>query len=99
MGKSSLCLLAFLAVLAIGAAEEMYPDTYDHIDPHDILNNDELRNEYYNCVMETGPCRTDEQKFMKGMIFYLFQFELLKAISYFNIKVLPLGKRTYCGFK
>lgn len=72
MGKSSFCLLAFLAVLAIGAAEELYADTYDHIDPHDILNNEELRNQYYKCVMGTGPCATDEQQFMKGMTSHRF---------------------------
>ncbi|XP_011701613.1 PREDICTED: ejaculatory bulb-specific protein 3-like [Wasmannia auropunctata] len=66
MGNSSLCLLAILAaVLAAVVAEEMYSDIFDHIDPDEILPNDELRDQYYKCFMETGPCLTDDQKFFK----------------------------------
>ncbi|XP_070149591.1 ejaculatory bulb-specific protein 3-like [Polyergus mexicanus] len=66
MVKSSLCLLALLAgVLAAVIAEEMYSDMFDHIDPDDILSNDELRNQYYNCFMDKGPCVTEDQKYFK----------------------------------
>ncbi|EFN88701.1 ejaculatory bulb-specific protein 3 [Harpegnathos saltator] len=64
MGKSAFCLAA-LAVLAAVVAEELYSDMFDHINPDDILPNDELRNQYYNCIMDTGPCVTDDQKYMK----------------------------------
>lgn len=66
MGKSNLCLLAVL-VLAAVIAEELYSDMFDHIDPDDILPNDELRNQYYNCFMDTGPCMTEDQKYFKRM--------------------------------
>ncbi|XP_029660243.1 ejaculatory bulb-specific protein 3-like [Formica exsecta] len=66
MGKSSLCLLALLAgVLAAVIAEEMYSDMFDHINLDEILPNDELRNQYYNCFMDTGPCMTEDQKYFK----------------------------------
>jgi len=68
MGKSNLCLLALLVVLAAAIAEETYSDMFDHINPEDVLMNDELRNQYYNCLMDTGPCVTDDQKYFKGMI-------------------------------
>lgn len=68
MDKSSLCLLALLGgVLAAVIAEELYSDMFDHIDPDDILPNDELRNQYYNCFMDRGPCVTEDQLFFKRM--------------------------------
>ncbi|XP_020294577.1 ejaculatory bulb-specific protein 3-like [Pseudomyrmex gracilis] len=65
MDRSGLYLLVFMAVIAATVAEEMYSDIFDHINPDDILPNDELRNQYYNCFMDTGPCVTEEQKFFK----------------------------------
>ncbi|XP_011642082.1 ejaculatory bulb-specific protein 3-like [Pogonomyrmex barbatus] len=65
MSRSSLCLLAILAVVVAATAEELYSDMFDHIDPDEILPNDELRNQYYKCFMDTGPCVTEDQKFFK----------------------------------
>jgi len=56
--------------LTVVVAEEMYSDMFDHINPDDILPNDELRDQYYKCFMDTGPCMTEDQKFFKRMIFY-----------------------------
>lgn len=70
MGRLNLCLLAALAVFAAVIAEEMYSDMFDHINADEILPNDELRNQYYKCFMDTGPCVTEDQKYFKGMIFY-----------------------------
>lgn len=68
MGRSTLCLsVAFLVVLVAIIAEEFYTDVFDHIKPEDILPNDELRNQYYNCIMDTGPCATEDQKFFRGI--------------------------------
>jgi len=69
MNRSSLYLLAILAILTVVVAEEMYSDMFDHINPDDILPNDELRDQYYKCFMDTGPCVTEDQKFFKRMIF------------------------------
>ncbi|KYM87071.1 Ejaculatory bulb-specific protein 3 [Atta colombica] len=65
MDRSNFWLLAILAVLTTVVAEELYSDEWDHINPDDILPNDELRNQYYNCFMDTGPCMTEDQKFFK----------------------------------
>lgn len=69
MGKSKLCLLAVLAVSAAVVAEEMYSDMFDHINPDEILSNEELRDQYYKCFMDTGPCVTEDQIYFKRMIF------------------------------
>lgn len=74
MDRSGLYLLVFMAVIAATVAEEMYSDIFDHINPDDILPNDELRNQYYNCFMDTGPCVTEEQKFFKRMTLYIVVF-------------------------
>ncbi|XP_072743251.1 ejaculatory bulb-specific protein 3-like [Anoplolepis gracilipes] len=66
MGKSSFLLLTLLAgLLVVAIAEELYSDMFDHINPDDILPNDELRNQYYNCFMDRGPCVTDDQIYFK----------------------------------
>ncbi|XP_014489006.1 PREDICTED: ejaculatory bulb-specific protein 3-like [Dinoponera quadriceps] len=66
MDRPSFYLAAFLAVVVMAVvAEEMYSDMFDHIKPEDILPNDELRNQYYNCLMDTGPCVTEDQKFFR----------------------------------
>ncbi|XP_018394089.1 PREDICTED: ejaculatory bulb-specific protein 3-like [Cyphomyrmex costatus] len=53
--------IALLCVLA----EELYSDRYDHIDAEGILQNDKLRDQYFNCFMETAPCVTADAKFFK----------------------------------
>ncbi|XP_032663627.1 ejaculatory bulb-specific protein 3-like [Odontomachus brunneus] len=80
MGRSTLYLsVAFLVVLAAVVAQESYSDMFDHIKAEEILPNDELRNQYYNCIMETGPCVTEDQKFFKGLAAEAFVTKCLKC--------------------
>ncbi|KAK2576494.1 hypothetical protein KPH14_005820 [Odynerus spinipes] len=59
-------LVSFLAILSfVNADEELYSDKYDYIDPYEIVNNDRLRDQYYNCFMDTGPCVTPDAAFFK----------------------------------
>jgi len=53
--------IALMCVLA----EELYSDQYDDIDVRNIVENDKLRNQYYNCFMATGSCVTADSKFFK----------------------------------
>lgn len=55
--------IALMCVLA----EELYSDQYDDVDIKSILENDKLRQQYYNCTLETGPCVTADAKFFKRM--------------------------------
>ena len=56
------------------SAEELYSDRYDHIDVENILQNDKLRDQYYNCFMETVQCITADAKFFKGILIHkIFQ--------------------------
>ncbi|KAG7199913.1 hypothetical protein KM043_014356 [Ampulex compressa] len=48
------------------ASEDLYSDKYDYIDVIAILENDRLRNQYYQCFMDTGPCVTPDAVFFKG---------------------------------
>ncbi|XP_011160273.1 ejaculatory bulb-specific protein 3 [Solenopsis invicta] len=68
MDRLNFYLLAILAVLATIVAQETYSDMFDHINPDEILPNDELRNQYYNCFMDRGPCVTDDQKYFRQNI-------------------------------
>lgn len=53
--------------LACVLAEDLYSDRYDDVDVLAIFNNEKLRDQYYQCVMSTGPCKTPDAKFFKDM--------------------------------
>lgn len=55
-----------IALMCVLAEEQFYSDQYDHIDPKEILDNDKLREQYYQCFMGSGPCVTADAKFFKG---------------------------------
>ncbi|XP_070168928.1 ejaculatory bulb-specific protein 3-like [Polyergus mexicanus] len=61
-----LVTLIGIALLCV-FAEELYSDKYDYIDINEILKNDKLREQYYQCYMDTGPCPTADAKFFKEM--------------------------------
>ncbi|XP_012534621.1 ejaculatory bulb-specific protein 3 [Monomorium pharaonis] len=57
-----------IAIMCV-VAKELYSDKYDNTDVASILQNDKLRNQYYNCVIEKSPCITADAKFLKEVIF------------------------------
>lgn len=73
MSKCLAIVLALCAFAAYAAAdEEIYSDKYDYVDVDSILNNDRIRNQYYECFMDLAPCLTPDAKFFKGMEFIVF---------------------------
>jgi len=65
--------IAMNILLCVLAEEEFYPNTYDNVDIKAVLENPELREEYHKCYMETGPCKTPEQRIITG-IYYITEF-------------------------
>ncbi|XP_012273360.1 ejaculatory bulb-specific protein 3 [Orussus abietinus] len=59
-------VLALFLVIAIADKVELYSDKYDYVNVDEILANDRLRDQYYKCFMDTGPCLTPDAKFFKG---------------------------------
>ncbi|XP_033219716.1 allergen Tha p 1-like [Belonocnema kinseyi] len=59
--------------------KEMYGDKYDYVDYHAIMESPRLRDQYYNCFMELGPCLTADQKFFKDLIPDVFQTKCSKC--------------------
>jgi hypothetical protein len=41
---------------------------YDTADVDEILNNEKLFSNYYNCIMETGDCTTPESQELKKIV-------------------------------
>ncbi|XP_076639018.1 chemosensory protein 1 [Colletes latitarsis] len=58
-------LLVFALVAWTNAEEDFYPDKYDYIDVDQILANDRMREQYYNCFIDKGPCATADAMFFK----------------------------------
>ncbi|XP_011690645.1 PREDICTED: ejaculatory bulb-specific protein 3-like [Wasmannia auropunctata] len=44
---------------------ELYSSRFDDIDADSILQNDRLRDQYYNCFMGSAPCITADARFFK----------------------------------
>lgn len=84
---SYIVLIIALNALMCVLAEELYSDLFANIDLPAILQNDNLREEYYKCYMEVAMCKTPEQKAMTGLSIYtiakLFHFA---ADFFINIK-------------
>nr|AGD80087.1 chemosensory protein 7 [Apolygus lucorum] len=56
---SKLSIVLLLGALADVWAAELYTDKYDNIDIDEILNNDRMYKNYFNCVMGNGKCTPD----------------------------------------
>ncbi|XP_014212504.1 putative odorant-binding protein A10 [Copidosoma floridanum] len=56
-----LCTLVSAAL----ADQEIYSDKYDYVDVDQILGNDRIREQYYNCFLDAAPCYTPDAKFFK----------------------------------
>lgn len=68
-------LLLTSAVILLTRSEEIkyYTDKYDHVNYDEILSNDRLRNQYYNCAMGTSRCLSDDAMFFRGKINFSIQ--------------------------
>ncbi|XP_032680462.1 ejaculatory bulb-specific protein 3-like [Odontomachus brunneus] len=64
----NIVMIIGIVLVSVFAAEEFYSDKYDNIDVMGILENDRLRDQYYSCFMDTGPCTTADMKFYKEII-------------------------------
>ncbi|XP_018301390.1 ejaculatory bulb-specific protein 3-like [Mycetomoellerius zeteki] len=54
-------------------AQELYSDRYDKVNAEDILQNNRLRDQYYNCFMEKASCVTADAKFFKEIVMEAFR--------------------------
>ncbi|KAG8243794.1 ejaculatory bulb-specific protein 3-like [Homalodisca vitripennis] len=58
-------VLAGLVVLAVTG--QKYTTKYDGVDIDNILHNDRLLNNYFNCIMDKGKCSPDGQELKKNL--------------------------------
>lgn len=61
-----LLLISVTILLTTSEEIKLYSDKYDHVNYDEILGNDRLRNQYYNCAMGTSRCLSDDAVFFKG---------------------------------
>nr|AVM86426.1 chemosensory protein [Corythucha ciliata] len=62
--KVFVALAVFLALASAAPKpeEEQYSDKYDNVDLDEILNNDRLYKNYYNCLINKGHCSPDAKE-------------------------------------
>ncbi|XP_012059698.1 PREDICTED: ejaculatory bulb-specific protein 3-like [Atta cephalotes] len=78
MARSSYIVLIGIALMCV-LAEELYSDRFDNTDFSSILQNDKLREEYYNCYMEKSPCLTEDATFFQGIMSEIIQTSCKKC--------------------
>lgn len=67
-----------LSLLMWTFAEELYSDKYDYVNIDEILTNDRLRNEYYDCFIDAGSCITPDSVFFKSKYKFLLKCDNIK---------------------
>ncbi|KYM98238.1 PREDICTED: ejaculatory bulb-specific protein 3-like [Cyphomyrmex costatus] len=72
-------IVAINVLICILAKDERYSDEYDDVDVKKLLENKELRTQYINCFMETGPCITPQMKFFTEKFSEAFQTRCKKC--------------------
>ncbi|XP_059478967.1 ejaculatory bulb-specific protein 3-like [Neocloeon triangulifer] len=67
--KFQLVLLAALVAVAVAQKDkkETYTTKFDNIDIDQILKSDRLIKNYYNCLMEKGPCTADGKELKENL--------------------------------
>ncbi|RZC32057.1 chemosensory protein [Asbolus verrucosus] len=67
--ECTIVIVAFAAVIGLALArpesEEKYTTKYDDIDLDEILKSKRLIMNYFNCLMEKGPCTADGEELRK----------------------------------
>ncbi|KYM98239.1 PREDICTED: ejaculatory bulb-specific protein 3-like [Cyphomyrmex costatus] len=68
-----------LILMYVLAEEERYSDQFDNIDYRAALNNDTVRESYYNCFMEIAPCQSPRHKALTGIFSEAYQTKCKKC--------------------
>ncbi|XP_062565603.1 ejaculatory bulb-specific protein 3-like [Armigeres subalbatus] len=58
-------IVILLTLVAMAIAQDSYPTKYDNIDVDEILNSDRLFKNYFNCLMDAGPCTAEGNELKK----------------------------------
>ncbi|KAL6421723.1 hypothetical protein ACFW04_010941 [Cataglyphis niger] len=95
-----ICTVAIIgiALMCILAEEDKYDDKYDGIDMLEILLNNELRYQYYNCFMEIGPCVTEDMKYFSTIIREAVQTQCRKCTEKQKL-MLEVGMNWYTKYQ
>lgn len=71
-------VILILSLLMWTYAEELYSDKYDYVNIDEILANDRLRNQYYDCFIDAGSCLTPDSVFFKSKYKLLLKYDNIK---------------------
>ncbi|KYN42160.1 Ejaculatory bulb-specific protein 3 [Trachymyrmex septentrionalis] len=79
MARLNYIVTIIVITLICVLAQELYSDRYDKVDAENILQNNRLRDQYYNCFMGNAPCTTADAKFFKEIIIEAFRSKCKKC--------------------
>ncbi|EAT42816.1 AAEL005691-PA [Aedes aegypti] len=58
-------IVILFALVVMVVAQDGYPTKYDNIDVDEILNSDRHFKNYFNCLMDAGPCTPEGNELKK----------------------------------
>ncbi|XP_039440271.1 ejaculatory bulb-specific protein 3-like [Culex pipiens pallens] len=59
--------IVFGLLALVAAQDSTYTNKYDHIDVDEILKSDRLFKNYYNCLIDQGPCTPDATELKQSL--------------------------------
>jgi hypothetical protein len=104
---SPLAVLAILGVIqhAVSAPDSKYTTRYDNIDIDGILKSERLLKNYFNCLMDEGPCtqeglelKSELRIFYPKLIYLTTFFQMLRLYKCINIIVQIFAQPVQCTF-
>jgi hypothetical protein len=79
------CELLVLVILTIAqqlvSASDKYTTRYDHIDIDGILSSERLLRNYFNCLVDKGPCTRDGLELKSKFQKYPFNYYSTEQLS------------------
>lgn len=87
--KYSIAVCLAVALAVVMAADEKYTTKYDNVNLDEILNNERLFKQYYNCLIDKGSCTPDAAE-LKSMLL-LFIHLILIITTLFIIQLLIIS--------
>ncbi|EDS38038.1 chemosensory protein 1 [Culex quinquefasciatus] len=60
-------LIVFALVALVAAQDSTYTNKYDNIDVDEILKSDRLFKNYFNCLIDQGPCTPDATELKQSL--------------------------------
>ena len=69
----------FAVVVTLEAAPDKFSTKYDNVNLDEVMSNEKLLMNYYNCIMDKGKCTPDGSELRSKFLMYIAFFPLYRV--------------------